>query len=579
MPERDTTSRRALLACLYAAVPTGCFYGFALYSKSLRKHYSLTLAQMDNINTLPYLFGVLNPMWGMVSQRIGPRLSVCIGGSIIASMQVLMYILSTAVPASSVPAPPVLLVVVTVVQYFGLGFITSGAFSTVVLHFPLERGPATGLVKTFTGLGGAVVSQLYVLCFGVPGDGPEALNALLLWAGIVLSCTAIGTYLMPARPSEARAEVKQLLRALFFALLSLGLFTTVCGLVSTLRVLHNVLTPLVLLLVLLPLPLGLAPWLDKRPTSAHAEDDAEPAALHLQSAGGEPLRFEAAVSLSFGQMLRTVDAWLLWWAGAGAMGGGLLLATNMAQILVACRAEPSLLPTAVTLFSTGNMLGRLMSMAASDALVRRGRPRPLFVAMINALMAATHLGFLILALAPGMGSAGQSALVALAAACGGLSFGAIWPHLVVLSSELFGSEHLTVNYMFYDGGCAAFGNVVLGNLIPSAIYRAAKGGAGEAVDCIGPSCFAASHGIIAAINLTAALASVVLSLRCARLYDVIGSSVRALESTKARYSVKAADGAADSEVAWAGAAPAAGAEARPTVALMPPAAAGSSSSG
>jgi len=57
-------------------------------------------------------------------------------------------------------------------------------------------------------------------------------------------------------------------------------------------------------------------------------------------------------------------------------------------------------------------------------------------------------------------------LVTAAGSCG-LSFGAIWPHLVVLVSELFGSDNLASNYMAFDGGCAALGTIVLANYIPS----------------------------------------------------------------------------------------------------------------
>lgn len=48
-----------------------------------------------------------------------------------------------------------------------------------------------------------------------------------------------------------------------------------------------------------------------------------------------------------------------------------------------------------------------------------------------------------------------------------------WPHLVVLTSELFGSRHLGQNYMFFDGGCGAVGTLLLANLLPTTFYAAA----------------------------------------------------------------------------------------------------------
>lgn len=45
----------------------------------------------------------------------------------------------------------------------------------------------------------------------------------------------------------------------------------------------------------------------------------------------------------------------------------------------------------------------------------------------------------------GEGVLAQAACFIFACFAGGLSFGAIWPHLVLLASELFGSANLAVN--------------------------------------------------------------------------------------------------------------------------------------
>ena len=109
----------------------------------------------------------------------------------------------------------------------------------------------------------------------------------------------------------------------------------------------------------------------------------------------------------------------------------------------------------------------------------------------------------------------------------GVAFGATWPHLVVLTSELFGSQHLSVNYMFYDGGCGCFGTVVLANLLPSAFYHTTSstttqasagtpGGEGNA--CIGPSCFGTTHAIVATLCASGSLAAAVAAARSRGLY-------------------------------------------------------------
>lgn len=82
-----TPPRLALVAAMFAAMVTGCNYGFAMYSSALKEQFSLTQGQLDNINTIPYAFGVTSPFWGKVSQRMGPRRAILVGGYIVTIMQ------------------------------------------------------------------------------------------------------------------------------------------------------------------------------------------------------------------------------------------------------------------------------------------------------------------------------------------------------------------------------------------------------------------------------------------------------------------------------------------------------------
>ena len=162
-------------------------------------------------------------------------------------------------------------------------------------------------------------------------------------------------------------------------------------------------------------------------------------------------------------MLRTLDAWLLWYVASVVIGGGTTLTTNFGQILSASGAEGSLTPTCVSLFGACNFLGRLTCMAPSNALVSRGLPRAYFAAIIAVSMLGAHLGFL-LALALPAGSGAQSATLLASTSVAGLAFGSMWPHMVVLSSEHFGSRHLSANYMFLDG-CSG-GHALVGQRAP-----------------------------------------------------------------------------------------------------------------
>ena len=80
----------------------------------------------------------------------------------------------------------------------------------------------------------------------------------------------------------------------------------------------------------------------------------------------------------------------------------------------------------------------------SDRLVRVGISRARFLVTISAAMGLSHAAFIGGALTP-PNSLLQASLLLSAALGGGLSFGAMWPHLVVLVSEILGSKHLSTN--------------------------------------------------------------------------------------------------------------------------------------
>ncbi len=452
------TPRRALLAALFAATPTGSFYGFALYAQALKTQFGLTQRQLDNINTVPYLLGVFGVANGMLAKKLGPRLALAIGGGMVGAMQLLMYWLARR--PEQTPRPSITLVGVACAQYvFGMSIVASVAFSTPVIHFQHQRGLATALVKSFVGLGGAAVAQLFEITHPPIKTLPPAaaLDALVLWAGVVWGSTAVAVALMPAARDAAAAEPTLLLRILFPLLLVLGFLLIAISLMPH-GSLHETLTPFVLSLSLLPIPLALYPDIRqfvlsivRRDTHSRASSGSSPAVLSppLPNAGEPPPPpaaamtaaaddelgevaeevLETPVAFTTVEMVRTPDAWFLWFCATTLIGTGMLIATNLSQIVQAARASTQLVPALSTLFSAGNMIGRLVSMAGSDAIVRAGHSRCWFVAAITATMGASLAGMLGAAMAAA-DSAGQQLLFVLSSSASGLAFGAIWPHMV-----------------------------------------------------------------------------------------------------------------------------------------------------
>ena len=564
----ERTPRQALIAALFAAIPTGSFYGFALYSAALKSQFNLSQVDLDNLNTIPYLLGIFGPLWGWCAQQLGPKLGLAVGGGMVGAMQLLTYVLATH--PLSVPAPSITLVVVTCVQYCTMSFVSSIAFSTPVVHYQHRRGEAVALVKSFVGLGGAASAQLFILFFGDATTLPveSTLNALVMWAGMVWASTAFAVALMPAAQAPAAEEPRALLRVLFYLILLLGLSLIAISLLPH-GTTHRCLVPIIILLALAPIPITLG-WCsctgqgmgsplrecsleggtegdggdgmalsglggdetaaaanDRKGSPLTSADAPIPAAsvpaVHDDATAGI---LESPVAYRLPHMLQTPDAWLLWVVGTGVMGGGMLVATNLAQVVQSAGASAGLDTTLVTLFGAGNMLGRLTSMALSNRIVRRGHSRAWGVVVICSMMSLAQLGFLAASVAQAA-TAGQAFLFVGSAATGGLSFGAIWPHLVVCVSELFGSAHLAVNYMLFDGGCAAVGIYFLGNKLPAAFYEPA--GAAHSTACLGSSCYGPSFAIVAALNGVGVLAAALVAQRSGELYRQIGRTLQRRE--------------------------------------------------
>jgi hypothetical protein len=220
--------------------------------------------------------------------------------------------------------------------------VTSIAFPVPVLHWPTNRAKVTASVKSFVGLGGAVVAQSFRLLYGSPSEDPVALRCMLLWAGICLGCTLVGSCAMPRGPPAALAsdvpvgsapqqppqsEPRTALDTVYLEIATLGVIATATPLVPD-GPLHTALVALMLALALLPIPLATlvdrrraTAFVDLEPTAdsdAHGRRGALLAADTVCRAAESVPRLEvatpavpeAARQLTTWQMVRTLHAWM-----------------------------------------------------------------------------------------------------------------------------------------------------------------------------------------------------------------------------------------------------------------------------
>merc|ERR1712176_1366369 len=96
-------------------------------------------------------------------------------------------------------------------------------------------------------------------------------------------------------------------------------------------------------------------------------------------------------------------------------------------------------------------------------------------------------------------SGGSEIIISASTFLGGFSFGSMFPHLVVLTSELFGSANLSTNYMLYDGGRNFVSSLLFVKLLAGSSQQAHT--APDQKDCIGLACFERTHIIVIASNV------------------------------------------------------------------------------
>lgn len=195
----------------------------------------------------------------------------------------------------------------------------------------------------------------------------------------------------------------------------------------------------------------------------------------------------------------------------------------------------------VTLFSISNAASRVIAGHFTDIGMQRGiqetarqalstdisieplsawsefwttlRTRPAFLIYLNCGMALSQL---MAYFAAQQSSAG---LLYLAVIVAGLSFGGVFPMIVIVTSELFGKTHVGGNVMFLNGLTGCVPALAFGKYLAQQIYHAhISSSNAEKNTCYGPSCFGMTHLIIAAACALGVLFSMLLACKSLPLY-------------------------------------------------------------
>uniref|UniRef100_A0ACD6A490 Uncharacterized protein n=1 Tax=Avena sativa TaxID=4498 RepID=A0ACD6A490_AVESA len=524
-------------ASILIMAAAGGTYIFGIYSKAIKT--SLGYDQ-QTLNTLSFFKDVganVGILPGLINEVTPPWVVLACG----AGMNLVGYLMIYLSVTGRTSRPPVWLMCV----YIAIGansqsFANTGALVTAVKNFPEDRGVVLGLLKGFVGLSGAIFTQLYRAIYGSDNDGAD-LVLLMAWLPAAISLVFIPTIRIMPRAAGTAAESRRERKAFFYFLYAsvvLAAYLLVMNVVELEdegfpKPAYYVTAVVLLLLIFFPLVIVVQqelrnylqpplPTTQDVPAVTTAVTEAEKttsmettepppstSASCFEDVFRPPARGDDYTIL---QALFSVDMLVLFVATICGVGGTLTAIDNMGQIGQSLGYPQRSISTLVSLVSIWNYAGRVVSGFASEHVLSKYKvPRPL---VLTAVLVVACSGHLLIALGTSNGLYPASVIL-------GFCFGAQWPLLFAIISEVFGLKYYSTLYNF--GAVASpVGSYILNVRIAGRKYdeeALRQGGRkGKDLTCIGVKCFQESFYIITGVTLLGALVSLLLAWRTRKFY-------------------------------------------------------------
>jgi len=516
------TNIPVLVVAFTAALATGApTYAFGLYGATLKTTLHLSQSQLNLISSATFCAGLLSWIPGMCVDKWGCKYSMVVGGTI-QSLGLSAYWLAATKFAlygtlSSITVP--VLSLLGVVIFMSNSLVIGSVFKVVVVSCGSgTRGSAVGVAKGYLGLGAGAYSCLFdALRTPTMSD----LGFLPMASALALVCIVAPAFLLLPNKKE---QVMDVVTPRHFRLCYMGLLVLALLVVGTSAA-----------FLFEPMPKDyteipksddpsvsratgiLLAWLSPIvglffvPRSPPSLEEMESFLSTIDDDADESNEY------SLCEMLHTVTAWLLCWTCTILVGSGTVLTNNMGQEVKALHFPARAATGCIAMFSVAQSMSRVLCGAISEWAstldtnlcgIHQGVPRPFFLVVASAFGVAAHS---ILAVGE------TRSWFVMGVVVSGIAFGMVWPLMVLIVGEVFGTMNHGANYMFYDGFTSAIGTLLISNFLASSVYESHIKDEDE-IACFGKGCFQLTHVIIAALCGSCLVTSVGLLVKTSDVY-------------------------------------------------------------
>ncbi|XP_015967940.1 protein NUCLEAR FUSION DEFECTIVE 4 [Arachis duranensis] len=518
---------------------SGASYMFSLYSREIKSSLGYDQSTLNLLSFFKDLGSNIGILSGLINEITPPYVVLTIGGV----LNFFGYFIVWLAVSKKIAKPQVW----TMCLYIFIGAnshcsTNTGALVTSVKNFPGVRGIVIGLLSGYLGLSAAIITQLYYAFYG---SDTKSLLLLMAWLPTATAFLFL-PFIRHHKGIQQKNDSKAFYNFLYMSLV-LAVFLMIVIIVEkcfSFTQSEYYATTTVMLLLLVFLPLGVVVQEEHRIWKAkkhqqqlNCEDLPNPKPLNIittekpkevtkpaqPSSSGScwkdmfkaPNRGEDHTIL---QAIFNLDMLILFFATICGLGGNLTVVNNLSQIGTSLGYSPHSITTFVSLMAIWIYLGKIVQGVVSEFVITKFKiPRPF---MLTSILLLSCVGHLLIAFNVPNGLYVASIVI-------GFCFGANWPILFSIISELFGLKYYST---LYNVGSIAspIGSYLLSVRVAGHFYdkeglrqMAAMGlkrNPNEELNCNGAECYKLAFIIITAVCLFGALVSLILVYRTRELY-------------------------------------------------------------